>query len=141
MSTVTFKGEAFTLRGKVGLMPMMRFARAAKGGADANEMEGLAAMYDLLRSCIATDEWSRFEAHADDTAASQEELLDVVKQTYEALSSRPTSQPSDSSGGLTSSSATSTDDSSSPVIRRLETSGRSDLASVHLLAAEARRAG
>jgi len=53
--TVEFLGEEFAIADKIGLMPLMRFAHAAKSGLDSADLEGMAAMYDMLRQCIADD--------------------------------------------------------------------------------------
>lgn len=50
---VEFLGARFAIASKIGLMPLMRFAHASKSGLDSADMEGMAAMYDMLRQCIA----------------------------------------------------------------------------------------
>lgn len=118
--TVTFMGEEFAIADKIGLMPLMRFAKAAQSGLDSADMEGLAAMYDLLEQCIADDEWKRFDNHATKTRANDEELMQVIKDVTAQLSARPTSRPSASSGGPQQTAPTSEEDSSSlEVVRRL----------------------
>lgn len=52
---VEFLGKEFAIASKIGLMPLMRFAHAAKSGLDSDDMEGMAAMYDMLRQCIADE--------------------------------------------------------------------------------------
>ena len=128
MSELTFSGETFRLADKVGLMPLMRFAHVSRRGVDSNDMEGLAAIYDLLKQCLADEEWDRFEDHATDVRADGDDLLAVVSQAIEAIAARPTSEPSDSSDGPTHTSGSSADGSSSPVIARLVERGRPDLA-------------
>jgi len=156
---VEFMGKEFAIANKIGLMPLMRFAHAAKSGLDSDDMEGMAAMYDMLRQCIADESvfvfqgrqitraeanelppeavdsvvvfggWDEFEAHAtrersDDLA----ELFGVVQKVMAILSERPTSRPSDSSGGSQQTAPTSAEDSSSlEVVRRLKSQGRPDL--------------
>jgi hypothetical protein len=129
-ATVEFAGERFGIADRVGLMAMMRFAKVAKSGVDSNELDGLAAMYDLLEQCIADDEWERFQAHADKVRADGDELMTVVNNVFGVLSERPTRRPSDSSAGPSTTKANSTGDSSSRVIARLEEQGRPDLALV-----------
>ena len=129
-------GETFTVAERIGLMPLMRFAKVAKGGADSADLDGLAAMYDLLQQCIAEQDWARFEEAADRTRAGDEELMDVVKRVFEVLSERPTQRPSVSSDGPTSVEPISTPVSSSPVLDRL--AGRPDLQLMVLQAQEAR---
>jgi hypothetical protein len=126
---ITFNGAEFRLAGKVGLMPLMKFAVIAQRGVDSSDQEGLVAMYKLLQQCIADDEWVRFEEHAEATRADDDDLLQVVKDTMNVLSQRPTSRPSASSDGPQQTTPTSEEDSSSlEVVRRLKSQGRPDLA-------------
>lgn len=136
--TIEFGGETFRTASKVALMPLMKFAHLARKGVDADDMEGLAAIYDLIRATIADDEWARFEQVATDTRAETEELLGVARQAIEVISARPTNEPSDSSHGQPSTKAPSADGSSSQVIARLEERGRPDLA---LIVDQAQRSG
>lgn len=133
---VEFLGRQFTVAEKVGLMPLLRFAKAAKSGLDSADVDGMAAMYDLLQQCIADEEWAVFEDHATRERASDEDLLDVVKKAMAVLSERPTKRPSDSSTGPQTTSLSSEDALSSRVITRLEQQGRPDLA---LIVDEAQR--
>lgn len=137
--TVTFAGQEFTVAGKIGAMPLMRFARVARRGVDSNELEGLAAMYDLLEQCIDPGDWPRFERAADESRADGDELMAVVQDVMAVVSGRPTSRPSDSSDGSQTMSTSSPAGSSSPVIDRLVQRGRPDLALI-VSQAEASRA-
>lgn len=128
MSDLTFAGESFRLADKIGLMPLMRFAHVSRRGVDSNDMEGLAAIYDLLKQCVADEDWDRFEDHATTTRADGDDLLEVVSQAVQAIAERPTQEPSDSSDGPTRTSGSSAGGSSSRVIARLEERGRPDLA-------------
>jgi hypothetical protein len=128
VSDLQFEGQSFALATKVGLMPLMRFAHLAQKGIDAADMDGLVAIYDLLRNVIADEDWGRFEEHASVTRADGDDLLEVVKQAMAAISERPTDRPSDSSDGPQATSDSSADVSSSPVIHRLEQEGRPSIA-------------
>lgn len=147
MSEISFGGEQFTLADKIGLMPLMRFAKTAQGGADSNDMAGLAAMYDLLEQCIAPADWRRFEAAADKTRASGDELMGLVKDAIEAISARPTGRPSDSSDGPATTAPrfeSEPDSSEQPelrLIRSLEAQGRPDKAQFVKLAMQGRSVG
>ena len=136
--TVEFSGIRFAIADRIGLMPLMRFAKIAKSDVEADDMEGLAAMYDLLHQCLADDEWDRFEAHADRSRAGAEELMKVVQETIAVIASRPTTPPSTSSGGRPSTNVSSAAESGSVVdsVIRLEKEGRPDLA---LIVEQARR--
>lgn len=128
MSEIQFAGEQFRVADKVGLMPLMRFAHVARQGVDANDMDGLDAIYTLLQQCIADDEWQRFEDAATRVRADGDDLIAVVTAAIEIISARPTGQPSDSSVGLPTTSVNSEGGSSSPVIDRLMERSRPDLA-------------
>lgn len=125
---ITFAGEEFEVADKIGLMPLMRFAHLARAGVDADDMEGLDAMYSLLRQCLTDDAWLRFEDAATRSRADGDELMAVVKEAIAVMTARPTGRPSDSSDGPQIMSENSADDSSSQVIARLERQGRPDLA-------------
>lgn len=128
MPEVAFAGETFATADKIGLMPLMRFAKVAKAGADAQDMDGLAALYDLLKQCIAPADWQRFEDAADRTQAEGDELMAVIGGVFEALSARPTRLPSDSSAGREPTPPKSGDGSYLRVVERLEQEGRPDRA-------------
>lgn len=128
MAELAWQGASFAVADKVGLMPLLKFAHLSKKGVDANDMEGLSAIYDLLRSVIADDAWDRFEEHATVVRADGDDLMEVVSQAIEVISARPTDGPSDSSDGPQTVSESSADDSSSRVMHRLEQEGRPSLA-------------
>lgn len=126
---VGFMGEEFAIADKIGLMPLLKFAKAAQSGLDSADMEGMAAMLDLLQQCIADEEWARFQDHATKTRADDNELMQVIKDVQTILTARPTSRPSDSSDGPQQTAPISAEDSSSlEVVRRLKSKGRPDLA-------------
>lgn len=125
MTDVAFHGETFTIADRIGLMPLMRFAKVAQGGVDSNDLAGLAAMYDLLEQCIAPADWQRFQDVADRSRADGEQLMEVVAEVMTVLSERPTSRPSGSSDGPLITEPKSAGGFSSPVMDRL--SGRPDL--------------
>jgi hypothetical protein len=50
--TAEFKGRRFRLAESVGLAPLMRFAQAARGGLNTDDMDGLAAMQEVVKDCI-----------------------------------------------------------------------------------------
>lgn len=108
---IEFFGQYFRLAERVGLMPMLAFANASKKGLDSDDMEGLAAMYALIRSVIhrpplydeqgqrAHDEsgkalrdeseWHRFEELADDEQAEGEDVMDFVNKAMSVIAARP----------------------------------------------------
>lgn len=136
--SIPFAGLQIRVADKVGAIPFMRFAKVAKQGVDADDMEGLAAMYDLLEQVVHPDDWAKFEAHAQAKRVQSDELLDVIKDAFDVFADRPTTRPSDSSVGPRTIEPRSMGDSSSPgtdpaferQIGRFEAKGRPDLALV-----------
>lgn len=107
-------GKHYRIADKVGLMPLLKFAKTAQSGVDSEDLEGLVAIYDMLRDCIAEDEWPRFVEEMTEAKAEADELMPVVGQTLEILNARPTRRPSGSSDGQSATGPTSTGTSSSP---------------------------
>lgn len=112
--TILFEGREFRVAEKFGLMPLIRFGYFAKKGLDTDDPSALAAMYDLIRQTIVDDDWEAFADHATEVRASEEDLMDVVKQAIGVMSGRPTRRPSDSSGGPSTTETSSSAGSSSP---------------------------
>lgn len=97
--SIEFMGEQFRLGAKLGLMPLLKFAHVSNKGVTADDMEGLAAMYSLIKDCIADGEWQRFENTAISKHADEEDLLNVVTNAIELMSARPTKRRSGSAPG------------------------------------------
>ena len=97
--TVEFMGEDFAIADRIGIMPIMLFAKASQAGTTTEEMAGLVAMYDLLEQYISEAHWPRFCQVASKARASSDEVFAVVGEVLAAQSGRPTSRPSGSSDG------------------------------------------
>lgn len=108
-------------------MALMRFAQIAKRGADSDDMDGLAALRDLLDAVLNPEDLPRFDRVADEHDAGGDDLMAVATECIKVISERPTSRPSDSSDGPQTTSGSSAAGSSSPVTV-LERKGRPDLA-------------
>jgi hypothetical protein len=149
VATFEFRGKRFPVREQgVSLLALMKFATIAKRGRTSDDMEGLAALYALLQSCVAPSAWDEFEEHANETGADGEALMLVVRDAIAAASpARPTLPPSGSPDGRSTTAPSSAGASSSPassyrqgdrrVQRDLEQRGRPDLALVVKRAREA----
>lgn len=111
---IMFAGRPFKVAEKFGLMPLVRFAYLSKKGLDTGDMESLAAMYDVMRQAIADDDWEAFCDHAANVHADGDELIEVVGEAIQVISSRPTRRPSDSSDGPSPTETSSSAGSSSP---------------------------
>ena len=100
MPDIEFGGETFAgSEHGIPLASLMRFAHVAKGGADANDLDGLDALYRLLSKCIAPEDWERFLDTAERVNAKGDDLMAVVREVISGASKRPTGRPSDSSDG------------------------------------------
>jgi hypothetical protein len=136
--TVEFCGVDWRIGERVGLRPMMRYARVAKrqmqraksGGTSdgTDEIEALDATLSLLEQCVHPDDWEKFEQVTSAAGVDQEGYMDFAGRVMAQLADRPTGRSSDSSDGPRIIEPSSTDDSSSPVIHRLNDKGRPDLA-------------
>lgn len=111
----------YRIADKIGLMPLLKFAHVSSKGIDSADMEGLAAMYAMVRDAldtarpqgerrdpdtgeltlvdVAPSEFDRFERDAIESKADDKEIFAVVQEVMEALAARPTGSPSGSSPG------------------------------------------
>jgi hypothetical protein len=107
-----FCGETFTV-GRIGLVPLGRFAKAAMSGLDSAEMEGLAVIIDLLAQIVIDEDQDRFLDVASRNRADGDDLMPIVQALIEAQAGRPTQRPSDLSGGSLPTTESSREPSSS----------------------------
>ncbi len=94
--------ETFTVSDQIGIIPLGRFAKAATSGLDTAEMEGLAALVDLLADVVIDEDRERFLHTAAKFRAGGEQLMPIVRAVIEAQAGRPTAPLSDSSDGRSS---------------------------------------
>lgn len=141
-NSVEFLGERFRLADNVGLMPLLVFANSAKKGLDSGDLDGLAAMYVMIRDTVdqsriqqhgadgealyddegqplweGPSEWDRFEEHAINQKAEGEDLMDFIRQAMSVISARPRKPRGTSSDSSRPTSGNSKAVSSSPVTR------------------------
>ena len=137
--SLDFMGQRFRLSKKIGLMALLTFANSAKRGDDSDDLEGLAAMYALVRNVVdktkvqktghdgepMTDragepvwegpsDWERFERLAIETDADGDEIWDFVNRALAVISARPTKRREVSSTSSPATSGRSRRDSSLP---------------------------
>jgi hypothetical protein len=121
-ATIEFKGEPFRLAEGVALMPLMQFAQASKSGVNTDDMRTLAALLEVIGACIYRPllldedgrpkrdpdtrkllrddtEWERFQQHATDVMAEDEDLNDFMQAAIEAISARKAQRRGSSSAG------------------------------------------
>ncbi|MGI5171870.1 hypothetical protein ACQEU3_46765 [Spirillospora sp. CA-253888] len=118
--TIEVLGDRYRVGDKVGLMPMMQFAAAAKAGLDSSDMDGMAAMYQMLQDCIHEEDWPRFERDMVAKKADEQDFMYCVQRAMAIISARPTRQRSDSSSGRSQTTASSTGSSSEAADPRAE---------------------
>ena len=110
---IEFKGQRYKIADTVGIWPMMQFARAAEAGIDLSDWRALGAMHALLETCIAKEDWGRFQEQMISTKEGDlSAMLDCATSIIEKLSARPTQPPSQSSNGRSAPGDGSTDGSS-----------------------------
>lgn len=107
---------------------------------DENDPKAMGAVKRFAQGMVHGDDFAEFWRLAQRNRQTVEDISKVVNAVLEAVTGRPTKQPSDSSDGRPVIATSSKVGSFGQVIERLETSGRPDLALVHVQAAE-RRAG
>ena len=106
------QGKAFGIADRVGLLPLAEFAYHANSGMDTGDMGAMAAIYEMLKDCIRPEEWPAFLRYGKQIKAEVEDLMDVVNQTTELLTARPTGQGSDYSQPSTQTSDSGMENSS-----------------------------
>jgi hypothetical protein len=120
--------------GELDFADLMAKARTV----DTEGPSGMGLLVDIVRNMVHEGDFEQFWKIARRERQTVTDLMEIVYAVVEAVAERPTEQPSDSSAGLQSAGPSSTADSSSQVIRRLEQSGRPDLALMVTQAQEAR---
>jgi hypothetical protein len=98
VADVEFLGEHFKLRKKLPQYALMKFAKSAQS-VEANTLDALGSMLNLLQKCIAAEDWDRFDALADEEQPDMEDLFAVISKVFEEATDRPTGLPSVSSDG------------------------------------------
>lgn len=112
--TFGFHGHTITMRDRIGLMTLMRFAAVAVKGVHVGDAEALNAMYEMLEDCIAPEDWPTFVDVARREAVDEEELMAVVKGCTQVVAARPTTRRSASQDGPSSTTDSWRGTSSSP---------------------------
>lgn len=113
--TFVFYEETFRTRGAIGLMPLVRFAYISRTGVGLDDMEGLAAVYEMVRDCLHPDDWDRFQDVCAVKGADEDAVLGVVRVCIQAAAARPSLRPSDSQPGSPSTDPSTRVDAPSPV--------------------------
>lgn len=109
------QGELFTVADEPNIIALGMFARAARAGADTDDMESLATLIDTIASVVVPEDEQRFLNLASRYRMDSELLLKIVAAVMEAQSGLPTVPSADSSAGRSTTGANSTVPSSSEV--------------------------
>jgi hypothetical protein len=72
---IDFMGRPFRISGRVGLMPLLRFAHSARNTEDSTDPAALLALYDLIADCVDQDRPQRIKV---DPATGREEIDPVT---------------------------------------------------------------
>jgi hypothetical protein len=84
-----FMGAEYRLADKIGVWPMMQFARAAESGLTVRDGKGLAAVHAYLEQVIHEDDWAQFQ---DDMiskkADNMDALMNLITDAVTAVSER-----------------------------------------------------
>lgn len=99
--------RSFRLAASVGMMPMLRFAHAAKAGMDSEDMEGMAALYTMIQDCVEPADWSAFVEYATTCKADDEALMEFVQRAMEIITARKEKRRGNSSATSPNTSAKS----------------------------------
>src|SRR5262245_4840419 len=130
---IELKGRWFRIDPRTGFMPLLAFAKVASQGIDANDLVGLARIYDMLHdaiysgrpacgscpACTGTPptptrcpeyeagDWDAFYTWASECKAQPDDLLDVVRGAVQKRGAFPTGSRSDSPSGSRTTSPSS----------------------------------
>jgi hypothetical protein len=90
---LSFKGGEYKLDTKMGIWPLLQFARAAEAGMEVTDARGLAAIHAFLQDVIDPDDWPRFQEDmikkkVDDLRELLDAANDAVNQLLEAQDSK-----------------------------------------------------
>ena len=79
-------GDDYRIAAKVGVWPLLQFARAAEAGMSMTDYRGLAAVHAMLQDVIHEDDWGRFQENMIVKKASDlEALMQAAQQALELL--------------------------------------------------------
>ena len=106
--------RSFRIAQSIGLMPLLRFAHAAKTGMDSEDLEGMAALYSMIQDCVDPADWDAFQEYATVVKAEDEDLMEFVGAAMEVISARPRKRRGSSSATAPRTSGKSKGGSSGP---------------------------
>ena len=86
--------EEFLLAQDVGIMPLMEWA--ASSDVDVSSVDGLRAVFYVLKDVVHEYEWAQFRKYARDNKVESMDLLNFANASLEALAGRPTEESSGS---------------------------------------------
>lgn len=83
--TVTLLGTSYKVAEKIGVWPLMQFARAAEAGVSMADQKGLAAFHAQMQDVIHEDDWGRFQEDMITKKVSMEDLIDCAREAVEVV--------------------------------------------------------
>lgn len=120
-------GKTFRSSPTLGELDYVDFMAGA-AALDVNDPVSLAVVKDFARSCVHPDDFAEFWRLARANRQGSVDIFKVCTAIVEAVTDRPTVQPSGSSDGLPSTPPSSEGGESLQVQREFEEQGRADLA-------------
>ena len=140
--TVGWQGETWQLSGlSPSPMIMLELAHLSESGADTEQQEAYALIFELLEELVHPDDWARFRRFARRHRIEGNELMHgfaklateaVVDHPSKRSSVSPDGPPSTASSSRAASSVVAADPMKSPaeIIEDLNLRGRADLAQI-----------
>ena len=129
--TFGYFGETVRVHPDLTDLALLEIGRTATSmGPDTTGGEAIGFVFDLVRSLVHPDDFDTFWKLAKSNRQTVEDLTNLSMGLIEAVTERPTEQPSSSSAGPASTGTRSGVDSSLRVQRDMEAAGRPDLALV-----------
>ena len=114
VETLEFCGEKIIVK-PLPTMVLLKFAKVATRGVGTGDMDGLAALYDMVAGVVLASEMPKFEQLATDNNVDGEQLMAFVSAAIQANTGRPT-RPSSSSPVLPSTGSSSLSGESGRVV-------------------------
>lgn len=135
--TFGYFGQRLRVHPDLSDLALVEFAALGDGlGEETTGSEANAAVMGVFRTLVHPEDFDAFWSTSKANRQSMDDLMVFAEKVIEAVTERPTEQLSNSSDGQPSTETNSVVVSTSPVVRRLEVTGRGDLAHMVVLAQE-----
>jgi hypothetical protein len=92
---VPIAGRKFRIQESLGLMPLMEWA-AVTESVDVDNQGQLASLFYLLKDLVDPEDWDAFRKFTRDEKCTDEDFIDFVNASVEAIAALPTAEPAGS---------------------------------------------